>query len=234
MQWPLLIAAAFLAGSIPFGLIIGRARGIDIRQHGSKNIGATNVWRVLGRGPGLLCFVLDVLKGLGPTLSAGLAGGLIHGRLLDAPISPRDAWLWIAVMAAGILGHMFSPWVGFKGGKGVATAMGSALGVFPYLTIPAVAAFVVWIAVLRASGFVSLASIIAVNLLPLGVLAWAVLSSWAAADHADFASLYPFYTVTTALAVMVVYRHRANIARLRAGTENRIGGPRPPPQPPAP
>src|SRR5205823_11962924 len=96
---PLLLLLAFLSGSIPFGLLIARARGIDIRKHGSGNIGATNVWRTLGPGPGLLCFALDALKGLAPVLIAAGWLGLLEPGPLPGPIAPRDAWLWLAVLA---------------------------------------------------------------------------------------------------------------------------------------
>src|SRR5437016_1587601 len=118
MTWLLLMLAAFVSGSIPFALLIGKAHGIDIRAYGSGNIGATNVGRVLGKGAGLLCFALDVLKGFLPTLGAGAVMGLIGGSIFDAPIGPRAACPWLAVMALSVLGHIFSPWVGFKGGKG--------------------------------------------------------------------------------------------------------------------
>src|SRR5262245_15787887 len=130
---PLLILSSALSGSIPFGLLIARARGIDIRKHGSGNIGATNVWRVLGPGPGLLCLALDIAKGLIPTLAAGFALHLIPARALE----PRDAWAWLGVVAAAILGHIFTPFASFKGGKGVATGLGALLGVWPFLTLPA-------------------------------------------------------------------------------------------------
>jgi acyl phosphate:glycerol-3-phosphate acyltransferase len=226
MLWPAFIALAFLAGSIPFGLIIGRARGIDIRQHGSKNIGATNVGRVLGTKLGLLCFALDVAKGLLPTLAAGLAAGLVRPTLLDLPIDERVAWLWLTVMAASVLGHTYSPWVRFKGGKGVATGLGGMLGVFPYLAIPALLAFALWTIVLKLSRYVSLASIVAAAALPLLVLAWAVVSR-ARLRESNPGSLIPFYVVSALLAFLVIWRHRANISRLLAGTENKIGARRP-------
>jgi glycerol-3-phosphate acyltransferase PlsY len=131
-------------------------------------------------------------------------------------------------MGASILGHMYSPWVGFKGGKGVATGLGAAMGIYPYLAIPACAAFGVWFSILRARGYVSLASIIAALMLPVAVAIWALVSAWRTPDHADVLALHPFYAVTTLLAVMVVWRHRANIGRLRAGTENRFAPSRPP------
>jgi glycerol-3-phosphate acyltransferase PlsY len=224
--WVSLIAIAFLAGSIPFGLIIARAKGIDIRQHGSRNIGATNVWRVLGWRAGLTCFLLDVLKGFAPTLGAGIAAGVVRGHVLNPPIAARDASLWLAVMFATILGHMFSPWVGFKGGKGVATGLGSALAVFPYLTIPALAAFAIWLLVFRITRYVSLASIVAAAAMPCATLGWALFS--AARDRGvSVLSSWPFIGVASLLAVFIIWAHRANIARLRAGTEKRFGSPPP-------
>jgi glycerol-3-phosphate acyltransferase PlsY len=219
VPWLLLIPLAFLSGSIPFGLIIARSRGVDIRKHGSGNIGATNVWRVLGRGPGLLCFALDVLKGLAPTLLAGWWAGLLHG---DVP-APRESWLWLAVMAAPILGHMFTPFAGFKGGKGVATGLGAMLGVFPWLHFAAWMCLGIWIAAAAISRYVSVASCLASLALPLGVAAF----NW---DRIREPGLRPFLLATTALAALVIFKHRANLRRLLAGTENRIGA-RPPGQP---
>jgi glycerol-3-phosphate acyltransferase PlsY len=218
----LLPILAFLAGSIPFGLLIARAKGVDIRRHGSGNIGATNVWRVLGRGPGMLCFALDVFKGLLPTLGAGWALGLVRAHPLPGPIEPGPAWLWLATMAATILGHMYSPWVGFRGGKGVATGLGAMLGVWPFLTTPALAAAAMWVGVARATRYVSAASIAAAAALPILVLLWA--RSGDAPREA-----WPFVAATAALALLVIIKHRANIQRLLAGTENRIGRRTPPP-----
>lgn len=210
------IPLAFLSGSIPFGLLIARAKGVNIRAHGSGNIGATNVWRVLGRGPGLTCFLLDVLKGLVPTLGAGLAAGLIGD---PAPPVP-NAWLWLAVAAAAILGHMFSPWIGFKGGKGVATGFGALLGIYPLLTWPALGAFAAWLVVAKISRYVSLASCVAAVSLP----AWLFVTVEALSDAPGrHAAAGAFYAVVGLLAVVVVAKHRANLGRLLRGTENRIG-----------
>jgi acyl phosphate:glycerol-3-phosphate acyltransferase len=215
-MWPPSLLLAFLCGSIPFGLLIARSRGIDIRAHGSKNIGATNVGRVLGRKFGLLCFALDALKGFGPTFAAGR---FMHaaGRA-DLPAS--EASWWLGVMAAAILGHMFSPWVGFKGGKGVATGLGAMLGVYPVLTIAGAGAFAVWLAAMALWRYVSLASCLAAGALP--VLSWLALratrgEAWMTPGAA------PFFAFTGALAALVIYKHRSNIARLLAGTEPKLG-----------
>jgi glycerol-3-phosphate acyltransferase PlsY len=223
--WLSLLILSFLSGSIPFGLLIALARGVDIRRHGSGNIGATNVWRVLGRGPGLLCFALDVLKGLAPTLGAAWTTGLLGPRALPGPIDARSAWLWLAVMALAILGHMFSPWVGFRGGKGVATGLGALLGVWPFLTVPALGALAVWIITAKWSRYVSVASCAAAVALPILALLWSRLGS-APADA------WPFVLSTAALGLLVIYKHRANLRRLMRGTENRIGR-RAPAEPPA-
>lgn len=216
MTWFFLLLLAFLAGSIPFGLLIARARGVDIRKHGSGNIGATNVWRVLGRGPGLLCFALDVLKGLLPALGAGWWMGLLTAGPTPGPIDARDAWLWLGVMAMAMFGHMYSPWVNFRGGKGVATGLGAMLGLWPFLTVPALVGLVVWAAVAKATRYVSLASCAAAATLPLMVFAWAQ------AGTAPGAA-WPFGAATAALGALVIFKHRANIRRLLAGTENRMG-----------
>ncbi len=212
----LAIPLAFLSGSIPFGLLIARAHGVNIRDHGSGNIGATNVWRVLGKGPGLLCFGLDMAKGLLPTLGVGLTHGLLGQAAIPAP----QAWLWLALVAAAILGHMFSPWIGFKGGKGVATGFGALLGIYPLLTWPALGAFATWLLVAKVSKYVSLASCLAALSLP----AWLALTIELLTDQpARHASVLPFYVVVGLLAVVVVAKHRANLGRLLRGTENRIG-----------
>lgn len=236
------IPAAFLIGSIPFGLLIARSRGVDIRKHGSGNIGATNVGRVLGKKLGFFCFACDLLKGLLPTLGAGL----YLGRAGHWSVEPGVAWQWLAVMVSPVLGHMFCPWIGFKGGKGVATGLGALLGVFPALTIPGVGAAVVWLMMLRVWRYVGMSSVVASASLPVWVAAeFAVAGSagWIGAGTAwmDVVRLaLPFFALTLALAALVIVKHRANIARTLAGTEPRVkwmgGGPRDgsPPPPPAP
>lgn len=212
MEWPLAMALAFLCGSIPFGLLIARAKGIDIRQHGSGNIGATNVARVLGMRLGLLCFGLDVLKGLGPTLGAGLAMD-VAGRLA---IAPSQSWWWLGVMSAAIAGHMFSPWIGFRGGKGVATGLGALLGVFPALSIPALGALLIWIATVWKWRYVSVSSCAAALSLPALVAA-----TFAAGG--EWGSSLPFLVVTGVLAAVVTWKHRSNLKRVFAGNENKLG-----------
>ncbi len=214
----LLPGLGYLLGAIPFGLLIGLARGVDIRQQGSGNIGATNVGRVLGRCWGYGCFLLDVGKGLGPVLWVGhyLRGaGFANeaGGLLTA-----GQWSLLAVAAGCILGHMFSVYLKFKGGKGVATSLGVLLGVWPWFTLTAVVALLVWVAVWGFSRYVSLASIAATVSFPLGfwLLIWRI-PSW------QFSELMPLFGFSCAMAALVVFRHRGNIARLLTGTETRGG-----------
>ncbi|MFG0284177.1 MAG: glycerol-3-phosphate 1-O-acyltransferase PlsY [Phycisphaerales bacterium JB039] len=221
MLWPLLIALGFASGSIPFGLIIGRLRGVDIREHGSRNIGATNVMRVLGRGPGIACFILDVAKGLGPTLGAGLAMGLAGRWTIEA----QPMALWLCVAAACVLGHMYSPWVRLRGGKGVATGLGALLGVFPLVMWPAVGGLVVWIALLKLTRYVSVASIAAAASLP--ILTGVEMALLGAQGRPAGAGLGVALGFLVALALLVIWKHRSNIARLRAGTEPPIGSPTP-------
>lgn len=220
MWWTIAIALGFLAGSIPTGLIIGRAHGIDIRAHGSGNIGATNVGRVLGPRAWLLCFIGDFLKGFAPTFVAGWLAGLV-GRM---DLAPDQAWPWLTLVLAPVLGHMFSPWLGFRGGKGVATGLGAILGVFPALTIPGLVALLVFVGSLAAWRYVSLASLLAAATLPASVLALFALAGregWFGPPR--MSASVPFVIVTTTLAGLVIVRHRANLGRLRAGTEPKLG-----------
>lgn len=214
--WWIAMAGAYLIGSIPFGLLLGLARGVDIRDHGSGNIGATNAMRVLGRKLGTLCFALDVLKGAAPTIGAGLALGWLGDR---APTS-AESWRWMAVAGAAILGHVFPIWLRFRGGKGVATGFGAMLAIWPAVTIPAVGALAVWVAMVRITRYVGVSSCAAAVSLPalIGALATAGLT----VD--GLRAAWPFIAATGALAALVLWRHRANLSRTLAGTERRVGG----------
>lgn len=220
LQWLGWIIAAYVIGSIPFGVLIGRARGVDIRQHGSRNIGATNVWRVLGRRFGLLCFTLDVSKGVASVLGAGFTCGVVGAA--PAAMSQSDMWLWTAAAVSAVLGHMFSLFLRFGGGKGVATAFGAMLGMWPLFTIPALAALLVWILVVRTTRYVSLGSMSAALALPL-VFAVTLLFRESDSRAEQFAHAWPLVAITLAMAALVVYRHRGNIGRLRGGEEPKIG-----------
>jgi acyl phosphate:glycerol-3-phosphate acyltransferase len=232
--------AAYLAGSVPFGLLIARAKGVDIRDHGSGNIGATNVWRVLGKGPGLTCFVLDFLKGLLPTIAFGMLVAQ-PAALRESPLNHTIILWWLAVAACAILGHMFPVWLKFKGGKGVATSFGALVGVFPVLSIAALGALIVWLISAKLTRMVGVSSCLAALAMPILVLfelpaaralKIALAHTGAAPDASTVA--WPYLTISTLLAALVIYKHRANIARTIAGTETKIGGDRAKPAHPKP
>lgn len=227
-SWAPWMVLAFLMGSIPFGLLIGKARGVDIRTLGSKNIGATNVGRVLGRRAGFLCFTLDLLKGALPVALAGLA----HGHFGSLTLNPTDGLWWMGVVVCAPLGHMFSPWVWLKGGKGVATGFGALLAYFPLLAVPALLALAVWIITVKVTRYVSIASCLAALSIPLSASAFSVwLVSRTALESASLAEIttlglreaWPRLAVSALLALLVCWKHKGNFARLRAGTEPRIG-----------
>ena len=207
----LAIVSAYLLGSIPFGLLIARAHGKDLRSIGSGNIGATNVARALGRKWAYMCFVLDVLKGAVPMLAT---------LPLTTPSQAGKAvvlWLWLAVGCAAILGHIFPVYIKFKGGKGVSTSFGVALGLWPYFTICALFAIAIWVIVVLIGRYVSLASITASIAFPLVlILSIILMPNW------DFAGLWPLLIAACAIPLMVIIRHRENIQRLLAGTESKI------------
>jgi glycerol-3-phosphate acyltransferase PlsY len=194
----LLLAAAYLIGGIPFGYLLVRLRtGQDVRAHGSGNIGATNVLRAAGRGPGVLTLLLDILKGwFAVWLMARVAGG--------------DAFWPAAAALAVVLGHAYPVLLKFQGGKAVASFVGAALYLSPG---PLLAVLVVFVVVVAVTRYISLGSIVGAALFPLAV--WLIQKpQWPVAAAAALGGAF------------IVWRHRANIARLRAGTENvfRFGG----------
>ncbi len=216
------IAGAFTLGSVPFALLIGLAKGTDIRTVGSKNPGATNLGRTFGFNWFLACFALDAAKGLAPTLAYGLVTGLVR----TPSMPPAAAFAWLGVMIAPVLGHMFSPWIGFKGGKGVATGLGALLGVYPFLTIPGVGAFVVFVSTIAIWRYVGLSSVLAAASLPIWVWYFGeLLRRGASTSNQPPPVTWPFLVVAIALAVLVIVKHRGNLARLAAGTEPRVGQP---------
>jgi len=203
------IIAAYLLGSVPFAFIIAKAHGKDLRTIGSGNIGATNLARAVGRQWGYLCFALDVLKGLIPMVIAGLVIGTAHDPILLS--------LWLAVGIAAVLGHVFSIFLAFKGGKGVATSFGVALGLWPYFTLCALVALTVWAAAVLIWRYVSLASVCASVTFPIAlVLGILTAPGW------NLAGLWPLLIAAVMIPILVILRHRANIQRLRAGTETKI------------
>ncbi len=200
---------AYLLGSIPFGLLISRLRGIDIRAHGSGNIGATNVWRVLGPRWGLLTFALDAAKGF-----CAVRAAQHLARVYAKPPVPEDYFAYAALFAAlaCILGHSFPMWLRFRGGKGVATSLGVLIAMVPALAVGVVLGL--WAVVFGVWRYVSLASIVAALALPItvGLLL-----------HFDLMEGRPYLAFSCAAAFLVIRRHRENIQRLFAGTENRFG-----------
>ncbi len=217
MGWGIWLVGSYLLGSVPFGLLIGLTRGVDIRDSGSGNVGATNAGRVLGRGWGILCFILDVLKGLGPTLGYGLWAGLAGAEPAFEVGGTLAALGWMVVAAAAVFGHVFPIWLKFKGGKGVATGLGVLLGFWPVLTLPGIAVGLLWVAIAKRTGYVSLASIVASGSLPF----LAVLSGMCWRREPGEIAVYA--GVCAVLAILIAVRHRGNITRLRAGTEPKAG-----------
>lgn len=198
MRWMLAFALAWILGSLPFGLWAGRLlRGIDVRHHGSGNLGATNVYRVLGPGPGIAVLLLDAAKGV----AAVLAARAVLGEAAGAVVGP-------ASLLAAVLGHSFSPFAGLRGGKGVATAAG-AWGVLAPL--PLAIALASWILVFAATRIVSAASVTASLVLPLAV---GVSRGWRWQD--------PILWTAVLTGILILARHRSNLTRLRKGREKRL------------
>jgi len=205
--WSLVIACCaigYFLGSFPAGYFAGRLAGVDIRSVGSGNIGATNVLRTLGKRWGYPVFILDALKGF-----ASVRLAFILAKFWPAA-QPYAEYIAILTAIMSVAGHMFPVWLGFKGGKGVATSAGALFGLMPW-AVPCV--FVVWFIVFEFSRYVSLASIIAAISLPIiaGLLAhWKFIDTWA---------LVYFSLLIMAL---VLWRHRSNFSRLLKGTEQRF------------
>lgn len=208
MATALLTVAAYLVGAIPFGLLIGRAHGVDIRQHGSHNIGATNVGRVIGGRWGKLCLLLDILKGLLPVLAARFV--VFRG---EPDAGGLACWLLIAV--AAVLGHVFPVYLRFRGGKGVATTIGVALGVFPYYTVAMVAALLGYALVRFTTGLVSLGSLTIAVVFPLALYAYLRLQGL------PLTRFWPLQAVAVLLGLLIIVRHQSNLRLLLRGEENR-------------
>ena len=193
----LLIAAAYLLGSVPFGLLIARLRGVDLRQVGSGNIGATNVYRCVGKRWGIAAFALDAVKGFVPAF----------GFPMLAAGAPD--WLGLACGVAAVAGHNWPVWLRFRGGKGVSTSAGMLLGLAP---AAAGIGFAVFAATVLLTRFVSLGSILAALAVPAAYLGMRGTENRLLAG------------ALVAMGLLVVVKHRANIKRLLAGTEPRIAG----------
>ncbi|MBW3628164.1 MAG: glycerol-3-phosphate 1-O-acyltransferase PlsY [Gemmatimonadetes bacterium] len=194
----LLVLASYLIGSTPTSYLAGRwTRGIDLREHGSGNLGATNTFRVLGAGIAAPVMVVDVLKGFLPTALFTAWDGEI-------------SWAWgLAYGAAAIIGHVFSAFTNFRGGKGVATAAGVFMALAPYAVLPA---FVVWLTVLAIWRMVSLASIVAAATMIIALMLTE--------------PRLPVLLLGIGVGAFVVYAHRTNIRRILRGEEYRFGKPR--------
>jgi glycerol-3-phosphate acyltransferase PlsY len=189
------LVLAYLLGAIPMSWIVARVgAGVDLRAVGSGNLGATNLYRALGWRYAVPAGLFDMAKGAAPTF------------FLAARVGP-EPWLPLAVGAAAVIGHVFSIFVRFRGGKGVATAAGVVLALAP---LPVLVSFVVWAAAVKLTGYVSLASILGAVVFPIAAWIIGVANPWVV-------------PVGTVLATFIVFTHRANLARLLAGTENRFG-----------
>jgi glycerol-3-phosphate acyltransferase PlsY len=189
----LLLVASYLLGATPTSYIVGRMRGIDLRAHGSGNLGATNAFRVLGWRAAMPIFIVDIAKGFVPAF-------------VFPQIDGSDSIAWaLAYGAAAVIGHAFSIYVGFRGGKGVATGSGVFLALSPVAVLGGLA---IWAVLVVATGYVSLASIAAAAALPILV--------------ALTGASAPVLALSLALATFVIYAHRANIARLLRGEEHRF------------
>jgi len=194
------IILAYLIGSIPVAYIFGRMlKGIDIREHGSGNMGATNAFRVLGKGPGTAVLILDIIKGIIPVTFLANAFGL------------GDALSLVLISVAVVAGHNWTIFLGFKGGKGMATSLGVLIGLaiqFQGLRIILLLVTLTWLALFLLFGFVSLASIIAAVVFPVLMV--------------SFFEPFPLIILSIVLCIFIVFRHSSNIKRLAKGQENRV------------
>lgn len=209
----ILIPLAYLLGSIPFGLMVGLAKGIDPRTAGSGNIGATNLGRLLGGKFFGIVFTLDMLKSFVPMMIASFI-------VRSAPEPPdwHIYFLWLLVGFAAVIGHMFPIFLKFKGGKGVATSAGLILGLYPHYTFPALCSIGIWVMIYFIWHIVSLASIVGTMAFPPLYVIFALLRR-----EPIFEDRTPLLIFAVVTAGLIVFRHRANIRRLRDGTEPKLG-----------
>jgi acyl phosphate:glycerol-3-phosphate acyltransferase len=207
LAYIIVAVVAYLLGSIPTGFLVAKAKGIDIRKTGSGNIGATNAMRVLGKPAGIFVLLMDALKGFG---AIWLCHIWICASIPPQLIGTQQANYEKLSIVAGIfvvLGHNYTCWLKFKGGKGIATSAGVFLALAPWAVL---VAFVVFIFAVALTKYVSVGSIAAAIALPATV--------WIMSPQNLFLGI-----VTTALGALAIYKHKANIQRLMAGTENRLG-----------
>ena len=198
---------AYLLGSIPTGFLVAKARGVDIRTVGSGNIGATNVFRILGKTAGIFVLLADAAKGW---LAVFVVARLVCGWCYPGAEKQAQEWFNLGAGVAAILGHIYTCWLHFKGGKGIATSAGVLLALVPGALLIALG---IWIVVFALSRYVSLASISAAFSLPF--------AAWLRGESKTIIA------VIAGLAVLAIYKHKANIKRLMKGTENRIGPKKP-------
>ena len=211
----LIVGLSYLLGAIPFSLVVARARGVDLRAHGSGNAGATNAMRVMGKGPGLLVFLLDAAKGWAAT--ALISQIRVGGETLAFLGEWAPTWAAVLAGAAAMVGHVVTVWGALffgsrKGGKGVATGAGMLLGLIP---VAVGVAFALFAGIVWATRYVSLGSIVAAVSLPVTLGAQQMTGSTVPPPIWAFALVVPFF---------IVWTHRANVRRLLDGTESRIGG----------
>jgi acyl phosphate:glycerol-3-phosphate acyltransferase len=198
---------AYLLGSIPTGFLLAKAQGIDIRTVGSGNIGATNALRTLGKPVGIFVMLVDVAKGW---VAVALVARIIWAWWFPSSDDQAREWLGICAGACAILGHNYTCWLGFKGGKGIATSAGAFFALAPWGLLIALG---LWVLAFAATRYVSVASILAALVLPITV--------W-------FTTGRPALTVVTAvMAALAIYKHKTNIQRLLDGTESRFGSKKP-------
>jgi glycerol-3-phosphate acyltransferase PlsY len=204
--------AAYLLGSIPTGFLVGKAKGIDVRKVGSGNIGATNAFRILGKRAGIFVLVVDGLKGW---VAVAYIPDVAHQIFDSGGLWDKPTWQWLKIIAAisVILGHNYTCWLKFKGGKGIATSAGVLAALVPVAMIISLAT---WVIVCVLTRYVSLASIAASLILPFAV--------WAIPDYG-----WNLVFITALMATLAIYKHKGNISRLLNGTENRLGRKKVPP-----
>lgn len=199
----LIAIAAYLLGSIPTGFLVARARGIDIRTVGSGNIGATNVFRAVGKPAGIFVLLVDALKGW---LAVAVLAKMICGSVCPAASPQTQEYLRIIAGISAILGHNYTCWLHFKGGKGIATSAGVLLALVPWALL---IIFSIWVIVFASTRYVSLGSIAAAVALPF--------ATWLTGQSLTMVG------VTSVMSALAIYKHKANIKRLIQGTESRIG-----------
>ncbi|MEO1860574.1 MAG: glycerol-3-phosphate 1-O-acyltransferase PlsY [Verrucomicrobiales bacterium] len=218
MEFPYLtcaiaVLAAYIAGSLPFGFWISKCLGVDIRNQGSGNIGATNVLRTLGRKVGITVLILDISKGFLPVL---IGSRIIFKQLPDSMRNREDivGTIYVLLAIGTILGHNYTFWLGFKGGKGIATSAGAIMSFLPEVLMGST---LVWILIFFLSRYVAIASIAAAFSIPILI---------ASLDHnylfPDLNSSWPVISFGIIAAIMAVWRHRSNIQRLIKGEEDRF------------